>query len=139
MRWSKWLIGACLALDLVVVLTPTGFYVGAWTFVSGKDAPAWVQAVGSIAALVAAIMIALHDTIRQQAKELKATGPFRWTCDRSARWSRRPAWWRDPQGIELLVQQARRSNEPMLSDTTSDLVVAPSQSQARDETSAATT
>lgn len=43
MKWGNWLIGACCALFVAVIATPTGVYEGVWRLATGKDAAAWVQ------------------------------------------------------------------------------------------------
>jgi hypothetical protein len=59
MKWGDLLIGACCALFVVVVLAPTGLWLGIGSLFGGRDAPAWVQAFGSIAAILLTGLIAV--------------------------------------------------------------------------------
>ena len=52
MRGGSWLIWTCCTLYVAVVVIPTGLYVGIWRLATGEDAAAWVQAFGSIAAIL---------------------------------------------------------------------------------------
>ena len=77
MKWGNWLIGACCALFVAVIVTPTGFYEGVWRLATGKDAAAWVQAYGSIGAIVTSVMAAWwlqnrEKRIDREAKDLAA-------------------------------------------------------------------
>jgi hypothetical protein len=54
MKWGNWLIGACCALFTAVVVVPTGIYEAASKMMTGEHAADWVQAIGSIAAIVGA-------------------------------------------------------------------------------------
>lgn len=57
MKWGNWIIGACCALFVTVAIIPTGMYGRGWDILSGPDAAAWVQAIGSVAAIVAGFLI----------------------------------------------------------------------------------
>lgn len=74
MKWSNWLIGACCALFVAVIVTPTGVYEGVWKLATGKDAAAWVQAIGSIVAIFASVLGAwwLQDRQRRLDAAAKA-------------------------------------------------------------------
>lgn len=51
MKSLNWLIWFCAALFVAVALIPTLLYQTFWGLFTGRDAAAWVQAVGSIAAI----------------------------------------------------------------------------------------
>jgi hypothetical protein len=72
-RWGNWLIGACCALFVAVIVTPTGVYEGVWKLATGKDAAAWVQAIGSILAIFAAIGVAAYQNAREEKRRVMAT------------------------------------------------------------------
>lgn len=78
MKWRNWLIGACCMLFVAVIVTPTGLYSAIGQIASGPDAPDWVQAVGSVAAIIGAWLLGtrqfaherkLESDRRQQASE----------------------------------------------------------------------
>lgn len=52
MRALNWLIWVCASLLVAVALIPTLAYQAFWLLFTGKDAAAWVQAFGSIAAIL---------------------------------------------------------------------------------------
>jgi hypothetical protein len=57
MKWGNWLIAACCALFVAVILTPTGLYSCLGGLAAGKDAAAWAQAFGALAAIGAAVSL----------------------------------------------------------------------------------
>jgi hypothetical protein len=67
-NWGNWLIGGCCALFIAVIVTPTGVYVGAWKLMCGRDAAAWVQAIGSIAAILTAVGVAAYQNHSEVAR-----------------------------------------------------------------------
>ena len=74
MKWGNWLIGACCALFVAVIVTPTGVYEGVWKLTNGKDAAAWVQAVGSIVAIFTSVFGAYWLQDRQRRLDAAAAG-----------------------------------------------------------------
>lgn len=71
MQLGNLLIAACCTLYVAVLLAPTGVYSGIWRLTNGKDAAAWVQAVGSVLAIFVAIAIAAWQNYqtRRDARE----------------------------------------------------------------------
>jgi hypothetical protein len=77
MKWGNWLIGACCALFVAVIVTPTGLYDGVWKLATGKDAAAWAQAIGSFLAVMAAIAVAVWEGGRVRRVEREARRQLR--------------------------------------------------------------
>jgi hypothetical protein len=57
MRWGPPLILVCCLLYVSVILVPTGVYAAMWPVVFGDKAADWVQAFGSIAAILGAWLL----------------------------------------------------------------------------------
>lgn len=86
MKWGNWLIGACCALFVVVIVTPTGVYEGVWKLATGKDAAAWVQAIGSVAAILAAVAIAAYQNSREEWRRQQAIRTAMFIRNQAAMW-----------------------------------------------------
>ncbi len=71
-RWGNLIIGACCALFVAVVLVPTQVYDKGWNILSGPNAAAWAQAVGSFVAVAAAIFIANSDSRKRKRQDADA-------------------------------------------------------------------
>ena len=65
--WIGMLILAALFGGLVLAIYPGWAQIGCW--LSSRDAPSWIQAVGSIAAIAAAAAIASHQSRQTQKEE----------------------------------------------------------------------
>ncbi len=67
MRALNWLIWVCAGLLIAVALIPTLTYQAFWLLFTGKDAAAWVQAFGSIAAILGTGLLGVFQ-IRENRK-----------------------------------------------------------------------
>lgn len=67
MRALNWLIWVCASILIAVALIPTLTYQAFWLLFTGKDAAAWVQAFGSIAAILGTGLLGVFQ-IRESRK-----------------------------------------------------------------------
>lgn len=72
MRWDSWIIAACCALFVAVVVIPAGVYDKGWDILSGPDAAAWVQAAGSIVAIFISVFGVMWLQDRERKRAAKA-------------------------------------------------------------------
>lgn len=73
MKWGNWLIGACCALFVAVIVTPTGVYEGVWKLAKGDNAADWAQFFGTMIALAVTFIAAnipIWAARRQEAQRL---------------------------------------------------------------------
>lgn len=71
MRWANITILGCCTLFVGVMLIPTGFYIGVWKLATSRDAAAWAQAAGSVAAIFVAIWATTHQVAKARQIQLE--------------------------------------------------------------------
>ncbi|MDR7117730.1 hypothetical protein [Caulobacter sp. BE254] len=87
MKWGNWLVGGCCTIFVLVIVTPTGVYEGISKLSAGKDAAAWVQAVGSIIAILAAVAVAAYQNHHENKRRSREINTAMYIRMQAAMWA----------------------------------------------------